>query len=204
MLTWGNTSDRSMLTVEPVERREVSAAEDRESHVSGDSNVLTLWCEIAITDSELSAWEALEADAWLCGGCLTDAEVAAIGDDAMEMAERDRCVRCGRDRSGQRITEEELDNWIVTSDGRNICAGCQIPEDQIADTERTIADLDQLGVIQRGGTPMPRKRSLTTTLLSRTAQQQRQSRLTWPCRLRKARGASEDLTARAWVPLGGS
>jgi hypothetical protein len=120
-----------------------------------------LWCEIAITDSELSAWEALEADAWLCGGCLTDAEVAAIGDDAMEMAERDRCVRCGRDRSGQRITEEELDNWIVTSDGRNICAACQIPEDQIADTERTIADLDQFGVIQRGGTPMPRKRSLT-------------------------------------------
>jgi hypothetical protein len=154
-----------MLTVETVERREVSAAEDRESHVSGETATY-LRCdrEIAITDSELSAWEVLEADAWLCGGCLTDAEVAAIGDDAMEMAERDRCVRCGRDRSGQGITEEELDNWIVTSDGRNICAGCQIPEDQIADTERTIADLDQLGVIQRGGTPMPRKRSLTTTL----------------------------------------
>ena len=194
-----------MLTVETVERREVGAAEDRESHMGGETaTCLRCGREIAITDSELSAWEALEADAWLCGGCLTDAEVAAIGDDAMEMAERDRCVRCGRDRSGQRITEEELDNWIVTSDGRNICAGCQIPEDQIADTERTIADLDQLGVIQRGGTPMPRKRSLTTTLLSRTAQQQRQSRLTWPCRLRKARGASEDLTARAWVPLGGS
>ncbi|MGD0783293.1 MAG: glycoside hydrolase family 3 N-terminal domain-containing protein [Candidatus Aminicenantales bacterium] len=69
--------------------------------------------------------------------------------DAMEMAERVRCVRCGRDRFGQGITEEELDNWIVTSDGRNICAECQTPEDEIADTERTIADLDRLGVIRR-------------------------------------------------------
>ena len=127
----------------------MGAAEDRESHVSGQTaTCLRCGREIAITDRELSPWEALAADAWLCGGCLTVAEVAAIGDDAMEMAERVRCVRCSRDRFGQGITEEELDNWIVTSDGRNICAECQTPEDQIADTERTIADLDRLGAIR--------------------------------------------------------
>ena len=135
--------------METVERREVGAAKDRESHVSGETaTCLRCGREIAITHSELSAWEALEADAWLCGGCLTVAEVTAIGDDAMEMAERARCVRCGRDRFGQGITEEELDNWIVTSDGSNICAECQTPGDQIDDIERTIADLDRLGVIR--------------------------------------------------------
>jgi DNA-directed RNA polymerase subunit RPC12/RpoP len=75
--------------------------------------------EIAITDSEYSAWEVIgeipdreltEADPSYvsCEACLTPAEVAAILDDAMEMAESGRCLRCGRDPAGMNTTAEGL------------------------------------------------------------------------------------------------
>jgi hypothetical protein len=127
--------------------------------------------EIAITDSEYSAWEVIgemperaltvdEAAAYVsCESCLTPEEVGAIENDAMEWHGRALCLRCGRDPGGSEVTAEELDDWIVTTDGRTICVGCQTHEDRLADYSRTIAGLDQLGAIRRDvsdGTITPR------------------------------------------------
>ena len=92
---------------------------------------------IPTVSDELDTWEVIGNDDWCCEECLTPAEVQAIGDDAMEMAETAKtvCVRCGpRDND---VTGEEIGLWIVDLDGSQICPDCQTDEDRLVDQLRT-------------------------------------------------------------------
>jgi hypothetical protein len=63
-----------------------------------------------------------------------------------------RCIRWHRRQGGLEgpaDLAEDFDDWIVDSDRELICPFCQTHEDRIADAARTIAGLDQLGIIRR-------------------------------------------------------
>jgi len=109
--------------------------------------------EIGINDEELSSWEVIGSlpdrqlqegeEKWCCEACLTPEEEQAIDDDAMEMAERMFCVRCGR-RHEDESSVESMDEWLVDDEGNLICPDCQTHEDRMTDMGETIAGLKQM------------------------------------------------------------